>query len=286
MDETHVPTYPIVDWTPTHPTVDLEKYPKAGDPNPAARIGIVSSNGGKVRWISLTDQSDIYIPRFGWLTSNTLWAEVLNRHQDEMGLYFVDVASGRSRKVLTESEPNTWVNVNDDFTILHSSGEFLWTSWRDGHTHIYLYSYDKASPLSSDAKLERQLTTGDFEVLGIQSADEKNGVACFNCNRDDPRQQQIYSVKFDGSGLQRISKEDGFHDPTFADNSSGYIDNYSTALTPNRFSVCDLTANCRVFCRIEACFGLWTCTFQISGIQGRRRRNTVWPPAAPTEFEQ
>jgi dipeptidyl-peptidase-4 len=251
MDETHVPTYPIVDWTPTHPTVDLEKYPKAGDPNPAVRIGIVSSNGGKVRWISLTDQSDIYIPRFGWLSSNTLWAEVLNRHQDEMGLYFVDVASGRSRKVLTESEPNTWVNVNDDFTILHSGSEFLWTSWRDGHTHIYLYSYDKASPLSSDAKLERQLTTGDFEVLGIQSADEKNGVVYFNCNRDDPRQQQIYSVKFDGSGLQRISKEDGFHDPTFADNSSGYIDNYSTALTPNQFSVCDLTANCRVFAELR-----------------------------------
>jgi len=251
MDETHVPTYPIVDWMPTHPTVDLEKYPKAGDPNPAVRIGIVSSNGGKVRWISLTDESDIYIPRFGWLSSSTLWAEVLNRHQDEMGLYFVDVASGRSRKVLTESEPNTWVNVNDDFTALHSSAQFLWTSWRDGHTHIYLYSYDKTSPLSSDAKLKRQLTSGDFEVLGIQSVDEKNGVVYFNCNKDDPRQQQIYSVKFDGSGLQRISKEDGFHDPIFTDNSSGYIDNYSTALTPNRFSVCDLTAHCRVFAELR-----------------------------------
>ena len=251
MDETHVPTYPIVDWMPTHPTVDYEKYPQAGDPNPAVRIGVVSSNGGDVRWISLTDQSDIYIPRFGWLSADTLWAEVLNRHQDEMGLYFIDLASGRSRKVLTESEPNAWVNVNDDFTILHSRGQFLWTSWRDGYTHIYLYSFDKASPLAAEAKLERQLTHGDFEVLGIQSLDEKNGEVYFTCNKDDPRQQQIYSVKLDGSGLRRISKEDGFHDPTFADSGNAYIDNYSRALTPNRFSACDVAANCRVFAKLK-----------------------------------
>jgi dipeptidyl-peptidase-4 len=35
MNETPVPTYPITDYLPTHPTVDRQKYPKAGDPNPA-----------------------------------------------------------------------------------------------------------------------------------------------------------------------------------------------------------------------------------------------------------
>ena len=55
MDETRVPTYPITDWLPTHPHVDEEKYPKAGDPNPSVRLGVVSSNGGKPRWIKLTD---------------------------------------------------------------------------------------------------------------------------------------------------------------------------------------------------------------------------------------
>jgi dipeptidyl-peptidase-4 len=251
MDETRVPTYPITDWMPTHPLIDLEKYPKAGDPNPAVRIGLVSSSGGKLQWISLIDESEIYIPRFGWLSPYMLWAEVLNRHQDELGLYFIDADSGRSRKVLVESEPGAWVNVNDDFTVLPSEGRFLWTSWRGGHTHIYLYSYDKDSPLESDAKLERQLTSGDFEVLGIQTVAEKNGLVYFNANKDDPRQQQIYSVKLDGSGLERVSKEDGFHDPTFADNSSAYIDNYSRALTPNRFSVCDLAANCREFAELK-----------------------------------
>ena len=58
MDETRVPAYPITDWSPTHPRVEQEKYPQPGDPNPAVRLGVVSSNGGKVRWIKLTDDDD------------------------------------------------------------------------------------------------------------------------------------------------------------------------------------------------------------------------------------
>ncbi|HEV7551735.1 MAG TPA: DPP IV N-terminal domain-containing protein, partial [Candidatus Angelobacter sp.] len=34
MDQTKVPTYPITDFIPQHPTVYQEKYPKVGDPNP------------------------------------------------------------------------------------------------------------------------------------------------------------------------------------------------------------------------------------------------------------
>jgi dipeptidyl-peptidase-4 len=63
MDESRVPTYPITDWLPTHPRVEQEKYPKAGDPNPSVRLGVVGSNGGKVRWIKLTDDDDTYVPR-------------------------------------------------------------------------------------------------------------------------------------------------------------------------------------------------------------------------------
>ena len=258
MDEAKVPTYPISDWMPVHPTVDYQKYPKAGDPNPVVRLGLVNSNGANPQWISLTDDTDIYIPRFGWLNRNTLWAEVLNRHQDTMDLYFIDAGSRKSRKVLTESAPDSWVKVNDDFTVMESKGEFLWTSWRDGHTNIYLYSYDKNSPLAADAKLERRLTSGDFEVLGIQSVDMENGIVFFNCNKDDPRQQQIYSVKIDGSGLRRISMEDGFHDPTFSGNGAAYLDNYSALLTPNRFSICRTSGECRPFAELKSVkdFGL------------------------------
>jgi dipeptidyl-peptidase 4 len=245
MDETRVPTYPLTDWMPTHPTVDMEKYPKAGDPNPMVRLGVVSASGGDTKWISLTDNPDTYIPRFGWVRDGVLWAEVLNRAQDNLDLYFIEAHSGRSHKVLTESAPDAWVNVNDDMRILKSGDRFLWSSWRDGTTQLYLYSFDKVNPLASDAKLERQLTKGDFEMLGVEAVDEAAGVVYFICNENDPRERQLYAMKLDGSGLKRISQEDGTHHATFADDGKNYVDEFSALMTPPRTSICSPSGTCK-----------------------------------------
>ncbi|HXZ39798.1 MAG TPA: DPP IV N-terminal domain-containing protein [Terriglobales bacterium] len=244
MDETKVPTYPIVNWLPTHPNVEMEKYPKAGDPNPGVRLGVVSAEGGKTKWISLTEDTDIYIPRFGWVRDGLLWAEVLNRAQDKLDLYFADAHSGRSRKVLTETAADGWVNVNNDFRILKSGDRFLWSSWQDGNTQLYLYSFDEANPLAADARLERQLTKGDFEVLSVEGLDENSGTVYFTCDKDDPRQRQLYSVKLDGSGFQRVSQQDGTHESTFADDSKHYVDEYSALLTPPSMSICTVGGAC------------------------------------------
>jgi dipeptidyl-peptidase-4 len=244
MDESKVPAYPIVNWMPTHPIADMETYPQAGDPNPAVRLGVVSASGGKTKWISFTHDPDTYIPRFGWVRSGLLWFQVLNRAQDTVDLYFVDVRSGHSRKVLTETAPDAWVYINDDFKVLQSGDRFLWSSWRDGTTQLYLYSFDKEKPLASDARLERQLTQGDFEMLGVKGLDESAGLIYFNCNKDDPRQRQLYSVKLDGSGLQRVSREDGTHDATFADDGKHYFDEFSSLVTPPRLSTCSSAGAC------------------------------------------
>ncbi|MGD0824531.1 MAG: DPP IV N-terminal domain-containing protein [Terriglobales bacterium] len=238
MDETRVPTYPITDWLPTHPHVDEEKYPKAGDPNPSVRLGVVGSNGGKVHWIKLTDDDDTYLPRFGWIREGWAWAEILNRKQDVLDLYFIDTKSGKSRKVLTESAPDAWVNVNDDFRILKSGDRFLWTSWRDGHTHIYLYSFNAPDPLAADAKLERQLESGDYEVIAINGVDEASGAVFFTANKGDPRQEKLFSAKLDGSGVQSLSSESGNYAASFADDGKHFVETHSAALTPPRISVC------------------------------------------------
>jgi dipeptidyl-peptidase 4 len=244
-NEAQVPTYPITNWLPVHPAVDMESYPKAGDPNPVPRIGVVPASGGKTRFISLSGDTDIYIPRFGWAGDGLLWAQVLNRTQDKMDLYFIDVRSGKSRLVLSETAPEAWINVNDDFRILKSGDRFLWSSWRDGNTHLYLYSFDKQNPLGADAKLEVQLTKGDFEVLGVDAIDEATGTVYFSCNKADPRQKQLYSVKLDGSGLARSSQDDGTHDSTFADDSKHYVDEFSALLTPPQVSVCSTDGKCQ-----------------------------------------
>jgi len=245
MDESRVPTYPITDWLPTHPRVEQEKYPKAGDPNPIVRLGVVGSNGGKVHWIKLTDDDDTYVPRFGWMREGWAWAEVLNRKQDVMDLYFIDAKSGRSRKVLTESEKDAWVNVNDDFRILKSGDRFLWTSWRDGNTHIYLYSFNANDPLAADAKLERQLESGDYEVIAVSGVDETSGTIFFIANKGDPRQEKLFSVKLDGSTMQDISAGEGEYAASFADDGKHFVETHSATLTPQRISVCAVGGSCQ-----------------------------------------
>ena len=45
MNEAAVPQYPIVDWMPTHPETDQERYPKAGDPNPTVKLMLTALDG-------------------------------------------------------------------------------------------------------------------------------------------------------------------------------------------------------------------------------------------------
>ena len=126
MDETNVPTYPITDWIPTHPAVDQEKYPKVGDPNPVVKLGVVEADKGKVKWISLPGDADSYIPRFGWVREGVIWAEVLNRTQDKMELYFVDAQSTKPRLVLSETYDGAWFDFeHTEVRFLKSSSQFL-----------------------------------------------------------------------------------------------------------------------------------------------------------------
>jgi len=245
MDETKVPIYPITNWIPTHPTVDNEKYPKVGDANPVVKLGVVDAEKGKVRWISLTTDEEAYIPRFGWVRDGVLWAEVLNRNQDKMDLYFVDAKSGKSRIVLTETTPGAWIDFEHvEVRFLQSSGRFLWPSWRDGNMHLYLYSFDQQNPMGADAKLERQLTQGDFAVLGIEGVDEAAGTVFLLANPGDPRQQHICSVKLDGTGFQQLAHEEGMYSGKFSDDGKHYEQSFAGPLTAPRISLCTVGGAC------------------------------------------
>ena len=250
MDQTKVPTYPITDYIPQHPTVYNEKYPKVGDPNPEVQLGVVSANGGTVKWFHLTDEKDMYIPRFGWVKDGVVWATVLNRAQNQLDLYFIDAANGKSRRVLSEKS-DTWIETDNNLKMLKSGDKFTWPSWRDGHTHLYLYSFDKANPLGSDAKLVNQITKGDFEVFEIEGTDDASGTLFLDTNSGDDRQRNLCSVKLDGSGFQCLTKG-GTHAATVAPNGQYFVDHFSALMTPPQLSFCHVGGSCDVFWRSKS----------------------------------
>lgn len=247
MNETKVPTYPIVDFIPHHPPVSPERYPKVGDPNPEVRLGVVNSSGGSVKWLSLSEDKDVYIPRFGWVNKDVIWAMVLNRAQNQLDLYFIDAATGKSKLVLGEKD-DAWIEIDNNFKILSSGDKFIWPSWRDGHTHVYLYSFDKNNPLATEAKLRNQITKGDFEVFSIDGIDESAATLYITTNAGDARQRHLCSVKLDGSNFQVLSQgEPGTHESSFAPNAQYYIDDFSAIMTPPQLAFCRTGGACGVF---------------------------------------
>ncbi len=248
MDETEVPNYPIVDWTRHSAKTELQKYPKPGDPNPRVSLGVLKVAGGKTRWLSLpvSDEwgTDYYIPRFGWVKDGLAWVQVLNRGQNEVRIYFVDVASDKSQLMLKESSSD-WINISDDFKILKTGDRFLWSSWRDGFTHLYLYGFDHATPLALPARLERQLTKGEFETFGVKAVDESKGYVYFLANAGDVRQRNLYRTKLDGSApIERVSTPDGTHTANFDESGTHYVDTYSNQKTPTITELCSVGGSC------------------------------------------
>jgi dipeptidyl-peptidase-4 len=248
MNEAAVPQYPITDWIPTHATVEMQRYPQPGDPNPVVRVGVVNGTTGHNAWmkVPLTAGED-YIPRFGWVNAHTLWIETLTRDHRHRRLYFADVSNGRTRLALEETDAKFF---DESYDVNISGANILWTSWRDGHTQIYLYNFNQADPMSSDAKLVRQLTSGDGEVSSIKTVDPAGQLVYYISNEGDPREQQLWSVKLDGTGRRQVTEAHGVHKPEFSPNARRYADNFSNIGTPPTVAMCTVSSTrCDVFWR-------------------------------------
>ncbi len=177
---------------------------------------------------------------------------MLNRAQNQESLYFIDIESGKSRLALQETE-EPYIEVNDLLRFFESGGEgggrFLWPSWRDGHVHLYLYEYDAGNPLAAPARLLRQVTRGDWEVLELSALDEKAGAIYFTANKDDWRQSNLYRINLDGTGLRRLTPENGVHQPRMPRNAQYFFDSSSALTGPPRMQLCETNPDGAARCR-------------------------------------
>jgi dipeptidyl-peptidase-4 len=249
-DESKVPLYPIDDWIPTHTTLDEQRYPQPGDPNPAVRIGVVAATGGTTRWIDLPfSPNNDYIPRFGWVDKDTLYVEVLTRDQKQRSLYFADAHTGKSIRVYTDSDEK-YVDYDYDVTLL-PHGRFVTTSWRDGHTQLYLSSFDESQPMSGPAKLIRQLTHGDFDIADVSGFDAATDTLFFTSNQGAPLDTYLWQVKLDGSAPVKLTAQPGTHEILVSPDHKHFSDLLSTFDKPPVARLCAIGAStpCPTFWR-------------------------------------
>ena len=221
FDETEVPEFSMDMYNQgLYPTQEVFKYPKAGEKNAIVSLYIFDLKSGTTKKINLGNYKDFYIPRIKWTNDATILSvQVMNRHQDNLDLHFVDANSGVSKIVLNEKD-KAYVDVTDNLTFLKDNS-FIWTSEKDGFNHIY--HYDKSG------KLKKQITSGKWEVTNYYGFDENSGTIYYQSVENGSINRDVYSIKIDGKSKARLSSKIGTNSATFSPNFQYFINTYSSA---------------------------------------------------------
>ena len=224
LDDTHVPSYTVLDHIPYHPEVEEWSYPKSGDPNPVVSLGIVRSSGGHTTWVDIDryTPSQPLIVSVDWSPdSQNVVFQVQNREQTWLDLN-LSTHTGQISRLFRETT-EAWVNVNGPPVWLED-GTFLWMSERTGWKHLYHYG--------ADGKLLHQITDGQWEVRQLHGMEPVSKWIYFSGTKHSPIGNDIYRIHLDGSSLMRLSAAPGTHRAQFNPIFSHYIDTWSDINTP------------------------------------------------------
>lgn len=229
FDESQVPEFSMsIFKKDLYPTVETFKYPKAGEKNSEVSLHIYDVASKGTQKVNLSQYSDFYIARMQWTNeANVLSAQVLNRHQDNLDMLFVDGNSGATKVVLNEKD-KAYVDVTDNLTFLKDNS-FIWTSEKDGFNHIYLY--DKTG------KLKNQVTKGNWEVTNYYGFDEKNNTVFYQSVENGSINRDVYSINLNGKNKVRLSKSTGTNAATFSPNFQYFINTFSSATQPTTYTL-------------------------------------------------
>jgi dipeptidyl-peptidase-4 len=203
FDASGIETFYLLNNTDSqYPKLTPIPYPKVGSTNAAVRVGVVSADGGDIRWMKTPgDARQNYIAMMEWAgNSNELILQHLNRLQNTLQVMIANVTTGDVKPILTEKD-KTWVDVEmPEMQWIDGGRRFLWLSDRSGWDSIYSAARD-----GSDIK---PVIKGDFDALSIAAVDDKAGLVYFTASPENATQRYLYRAPLDGSGrIERVTPQ-------------------------------------------------------------------------------
>ena len=231
FDETQVPEFTMSIFAKNlYPKVETFKYPKAGEKNSLVSLHLYNIETKATKKVDLSQYNDFYIPRIEWTTDpNILSAKILNRHQDNLDLLFVDGTTAATKVVLNEKDKSYIDFVDTDNLTFLNDTSFIWTSEKDGFNHIYWY--DKTG------KLKNQVTKGNWEVTKYYGFDEKTKTVFYQSTESGSINRTICKISLDGKNKTKLSQNIGANAATFSPNFHYFINAFSTASQPTTYTL-------------------------------------------------
>jgi dipeptidyl aminopeptidase/acylaminoacyl peptidase len=227
FDDTPVRKFTLVDGVEARPVPETTPYPKAGAANPLVKLGVVTAGGGAVRWADLGGYSDTnsLVVRVGWMPdSQKVYFYVQDRAQTWLDFCTMPRDAGAPDRLFRETT-KAWVDDPGAPTFL-KDGSFLLASERTGWKHFYHFT--------PEGKLKGPVTQGKWEARVLQRIDEKAGWVYLSGTRDSHLGANLYRVKLDGSGLERLTSSAGDHRVSVDPKCGFFVDSWSDRDTPVR----------------------------------------------------
>lgn len=219
-----------------YPTISAIPYPKVGEENSAAKIGIASISDSQTVWIDLPGiAKDMYVPRMSWLkNTNQVFIQQMNRKQDTNRVFYADAITGEISEVFVEKE-ETYIEYLEDPIWFKDGEHFLWLSERSDWKHIY--------KVSRDGQSIENLTPGNFDVTEFVAKNEDSNSLYFMASPNDASQRYLYRKNLDGSGdMTRVTPQDfsGTNSYSFSADASWAIHTHSSFMQPPVYSLVSL----------------------------------------------
>ena len=201
-----------------------QQYPTAGAANSKVSVHSFDIKSSVIRDMDLKLDSTTYIPRIKFIENedNTLFIFTLNRPQNKLEIYSGNPRSTVCKLILREQDDR----YIDEFGYMQTQfygTQFIMQSERDGHRHLYLYDLN--------GQLKRQITSGDFDVLGLHGYDPKSGTAYYESNESGIYDCAVW--KIDGKGKKtRLTPDKGTSHARFSTGCKYFINSWSDMSTP------------------------------------------------------
>jgi len=234
FDDSQVPTFPIYVIKDQRGYLENEHYPKPGDKNPDVKLGVVDIETQKTTWAAFNEKDDQYFGTPVWTPIGQLWALWMNRGQDNLKIYNVDLNNGAKTEIYDEKQ-TTWIDLDrgNRIEFLSSKTGFIMRSDKSGWEHYYLFDMK--------GKLINQITNGDFTVGALYKVDEKAKTIYFNARKENSARWDLYSISFDGKKMNRLSfGEYSFAGMSISPNNKYFVTAYSNITTPTTVALMDM----------------------------------------------
>lgn len=215
FDDSKVPVFPLFS---EKGYVENTRYPKPGDNNPTVKVGIVSVTGGTTTWADFDDKTDQYFGTPFWTKDNHLWVQWMNRGQNNLKIYNIDLRTGAKNEVYQETQ-STWVDWKDQVTVLDNGRGFIIKSDQSGWAHLYWYNMD--------GSLHKQLTAGDWTVNNAVALDLKQENQYFVARKEASTRTDLYKVNLQTGVITRLTWGNHFHTTSVSPHGDYFITTYS-----------------------------------------------------------